>query len=175
VPASFEPKFNFRLPDVWPGVGRRGFEPRSRADFSPQGPRSGERKDGRRNVDANEIIDGGGELGAKCRRADLAIARRSRLRLRRCRRADETIASRTRVYGVAFRHHLLRLHHNPAQHRCYPCGTHARSAKAHLLLAGVDHLRWRDVDRLRLWGDGHNPNTHASLIYGVGSHRIVSL
>src|SRR5215469_10868392 len=41
--------------------------------------------------------------------------------------------------GGALRHHLLRLHHNPAQHRCYPCGTHARSAKAHLLLAGVDH------------------------------------
>ena len=64
-----------------------GSQHRDRAlTFPPQGPRSGERKDGRRNVDANEIVDGGGELGAKCRRADLAMARGSRLRLRRCRK-----------------------------------------------------------------------------------------
>jgi len=41
-------------------------------------------------------------------------------------RAGETITSRTRACGGTLRHHLLRLHHNPARHRCYPCGTHAQ-------------------------------------------------
>ena len=60
--------------------------------------------------------------------------------------------------GSAFRHHLLRLQHNPARHRCYPCSTHARSEKTRLLLAGVDDLRLlgRDVDRLRRLRDVHD-------------------
>ena len=45
-------------------------------------------------ADANEIVDSDDEPGAKCRRADLAVARDARFKLRRCWRAGETIASR---------------------------------------------------------------------------------
>ena len=72
-------------------------------------------------------------VAATMARRDSAVAPGARFGLRHCRRAGETIASRTRVYGGdAFRHHLLRSHHKPAGHRCYPLRTHARSAKVGL-------------------------------------------
>ena len=70
--------------------------------------------------------------------------------------------------GGAFRHHLLRLQHNPTRHRCYPCGTHARSSKTHLLLS-VDDLRrlGRYIDRCRLRCLMHNTNRNPWA--GIGS------
>ena len=79
------------------------------------------------------------------------------------------------IGGDAFRHHLLRLHQNPARRRCYPCGTHARGAKARLLLTGINGPPRRcDInDRRRLWRLD-DTNRHARR-WGVRSRRILTL
>jgi hypothetical protein len=48
--------------------------PRERAKISPRQAYSGERGGGRCNADANEI-GGGGELGARCRRASSLVSK----------------------------------------------------------------------------------------------------
>ena len=107
-------------------------------------------------------------------RADSETSAGERFAYAAAGRAGETIASKTHVYGGgAFRHHLLRLQHNPARHRCYPLRTHARDAKARLLLSVNDLRRpGRNVDRLRLLVD--DANSHARR-WGVRSPCILSL